>query len=224
MRFVGLKELAVDDDVKSRFDEVNKRIEATEKRFDDVKWYLGGVTTLFTIGFSVLTLVLSWNYSYEKTSLREFQRDLKEELGKVDALPKIDLLGVNRAPLANQDVIAAFKEKENGDLQLVIRHVLRNSGTGLSGPMFVKVYSSDPVVLFSMSSDEPHFKYEAAITPRNLDPNEIPGKYTTNSVLNLNLPLNSKPPPGKYDALLKVFYGKGKFIKFTQAPFTILIP
>lgn len=72
----------MDDDIKMRFDEVDKRMASTEKRFDDLKWYFGGAVTLFTVGFSVLTILLSWNYKSERDSLHDTLKDFKAELGK----------------------------------------------------------------------------------------------------------------------------------------------
>jgi hypothetical protein len=200
----------MDEDVKARFEDTEKRLLASDKRFDDMKWYFGGVTTLFTVGFSVLTLILSWNYSNEKASLREFQNDMKVELGKIDAPPEIQLLGIDGQPLAGQELPAQFKQEESGELLLVINHFLRNSGAGLSGPMYVKVYASDPVVLHSRSTDESKFKYEATIIPSNLSPSEIPGQYSTEWFHNVYLPEKKRPPKGKYDVMVKVYYGKGR--------------
>lgn len=199
----------MDDDVKTKFEDLDKRLTSSDKRFDDMKWYFGGVTTLFTIGFSVLTLILSWNYSNEKASLRDFEKEMKVELGKVEARPDLQLLGIDRQPLEGQELKAEFNEKENGDMFLVINHFLRNIGEGLSGPLYVKVYSKDPLILDSRSTDEPKFKYEATITPKDLSPNEIPGRYSSEWFHNLYLP-QKKPPKGKYDVLIKVYYGKGR--------------
>jgi len=210
----------VDDDVKTRFEELEKRLLTTDKRFDDIKWYFGGVTTLFTIGFSVLTLALSWNYANEKASLRDFQRDLKADLGRIDALPELELLGVDAKPLANQNINAEISQDKDVYLSLTINHFLRNAGNGISGPMFVKLYSSDPVVLDNRSTDEPRFKYEATITPKNLEPNEIPGKYSTEWFHQVNLPKKTRPPKGRYEMLVKVYYGKGKVV---QAPFWLVV-
>jgi hypothetical protein len=207
----------MDEEEKARFEDVEKRLEAADKRFDDMKWYFGGVTTLFTIGFSVLTLVLSWNYANEKASLRDFVKDVKEDLGKVSAAPEIELLGVDRQPLAGQELKAEFDLRPDGYMYLVINHMLRNTGTGLSGPLYVKYYASDPVVFSNKSSDESKFKYEVAVTPKDLFPSEIPGQYSSDWYQSIYLP-NKKPPKGKYDMLVKVFYGKGRV---SQAQFRL---
>lgn len=80
------------EEIKVRFEELDKRIEINEKHFGDIKWYFGGVTSLFAIGFSVLVLVLSWNLNSEKIALREFQKDIKSDIGKIDTPPNLVLL------------------------------------------------------------------------------------------------------------------------------------
>src|SRR5229473_6955067 len=132
----------MDEDIKGRFEAVDKLIDHTEKRFDDIKWYFGGAATLFTIGFSVLTILLSWNYKSERDGLRDFQRDLKVELGKIDLPPELDILGVNGSPLAGQEVAATVDKDENGWVILHINHFLKNKGGTSTGPMFVKLYTN----------------------------------------------------------------------------------
>ncbi len=209
----------MDDETKAHLEELNKRIGSTEQRFDDMKWYFGGVTTFFMLFFSLLTLILSWNFKNERDNLREFQKDIKEELGKVSALPEIELLGINREPLANQMIKASFFEKEN-KLYMVLNNFVRNTGNASSGLMYIKLYASDPIKLYNKSSDEAKFQYEEYIKPKNLDPNEIPGKFSID--LNFTIPLNenSNPPDGTYPMLMKVYFGKGKIV---QAPFNIIV-
>jgi hypothetical protein len=39
----------MDEDVKSRIEDLDKRFDSTEKRIDDIKWFIGGATGLFTL-------------------------------------------------------------------------------------------------------------------------------------------------------------------------------
>ena len=210
----------MDEDVRAMFEEIEGRLSASDKRFDDMKWYFGGVATLFTVGFSVLTLVLSWNFSNEKTSLREFEKDIKVELGKIDRPPDIQLFGIDGLLLAGEEMRAEFKADENGDMYLILRHILRNAGEGLSGPLYVKVYASDPVVFQNRSADESRFKYEHAFVPEDLHPSQIPGQFSAQWFHEVYLPQKKRPPQGKYDMLLKVFYGKGQV---SQAQFRLVV-
>lgn len=121
-----------DKDIDDRFGAVEKLIGHTEKRFDDVKWYLGGAATLFTIGFSVLTLILSWNYNTEKAGLLEFERDIrtdiKTDLGKMDVPPDLEILGINRELLSGQEIVAAVEKDKDGSVGVTIDHILKNKG------------------------------------------------------------------------------------------------
>ena len=198
----------------------DKRLSSTEKRIDDIKWFIGGVTGFFTIIFSVLTIIANMNLNSEKVALREFQRDLKIELGKIESPPKLELLGTDGAPLANQEVPVTFQKEKDGNYSVVFSHALKNVGSSLSGPLYEKIYSKDPIEFYSRSTDEQKFEYEAYLAPGDLSPNEIPGNYSTEWRLTLSLARTEIPPPGKYVALIKLFYGKGQVV---QAPFWMVV-
>lgn len=210
----------MEDDTKARFDEVDKRQATLEKRFDDIKWYLGGVTGVFTIGFSVLVLVLSWNYSSERASLRDFQRDLKAELGKLDLPPEVNLLGLNGSPLEGQDVSGSMVVNDKGEHLLRISHILRNRGDSPTGHMFVKLYTQEGIPFDDKSTDESEYKYEAYIDPSRLDPPELPGKFSFQESYDFVVLGKADVKDGRHQALLKVYYGKGRV---TQARVTIVV-
>src|SRR6266566_3392243 len=135
----------MDDVTKYRFDAVEKLIEHTEKRFDDVKWYFGGAATLFTVGFSILTLILSWNYKSERDGLRDFEKDIKTELGRIDAPPDLQVLGVDRMPLAGQEVASTVDKDKDGWAVLHVNLFLKNRGATPTGQMYMKLYGNDPI-------------------------------------------------------------------------------
>ncbi|MFI5330896.1 MAG: hypothetical protein ACHQ2F_07655 [Desulfobaccales bacterium] len=64
----------MDDDAKVRFEELEKRIASDEKRFGDIKWYFGGLASFCIMVFSVLFIVVSCNFNYEKNSLSDFKK------------------------------------------------------------------------------------------------------------------------------------------------------
>lgn len=214
----------MDDEIKSRFDELDKRLGSTEKRFDDIKWYL----SIFAI---VITIVLGWNYNNERISLREsqkeskaelaaFQREIKTELGLVKKPPQIEILGIDRQPLANKEIKATFKKTDNGETLMILNHFIRNIEETSTGQMLVKIYTSSPIILENKSSDETKFEYETYHPPNKLEPNEFPGGLSCDWYHRVLLPNKVIPPNGKYPALIKVFYGKGKIAK---ADFSIVI-
>jgi hypothetical protein len=210
----------MEDDVKTRFEDLDKRLSSTEKRIDDIKWFISGVTGLFTIVFGLVAVLGNLNFNAEKAAIRDFQRDIKSEFGKMEPPPVIDLLGIDSKPLEGQEVAAGFEKSKESGLFLVINLSLTNSGDSLSGPMYVKVYSPGAIRLLCRSTDEQKFKYETYTNPEELRPNQIPGKYSTEWYLRVWLADGVVPPPGKYPFLIKVFYGKGKV---TQAHIVISV-
>jgi hypothetical protein len=205
------------DDGQKRIEE---RLAAAEKRFEDLKGYLGGAATLLTIWFAVLTIVLSVNYSSEKASLRDFQRDLREDLGKSAAAPDIKLFGIDGKPLDGQSVTATFEENEPGKFKINIDYVINNSGLGATGPMTTKLYTVNPIKLLQISTDESHFEYQAMIRATPNEPDEMQGGLSFERTDDFKLTGTGLPPSGKYPALLKVYYGKGKV---AAASFNIVV-
>jgi hypothetical protein len=213
----------MEDETKIRFDELDKRLSSSEKRFDDIKWYFGGVTGVFMIVFSLLTIILSWNYKSEKESLREFQKDIKTELGKIESPPQLEINGPNGKPMNNQEVtVDLLKEESEGKTfyRMTIYFFLRNIGNSPSGPINGKIYTNEPIVLRADSTDEPNFHYEDYWLNKYLEPNELPGQFSCQLNYTLYLLTERFPPKGKYPALFKIFYGKGKI---AQAHFTIIV-
>ena len=203
------------DEIDSRFKDLHNRIDSMDKRISDVKWQIGGVAGIFTLIFGILTIVFNMNFNSEKAALREFQRDLKTEIGKIEATPELALLGTDGSPLANQVIPSEFLTEEDGTIRIKIKHFLKNNGTGKSGPLYIKFYTREPIKLESPSTDEPEFDYEAYVHPINLRPSVIPGNYSVSMFLRFNLKESTPPPRGTYPALLKVFYGKGDVVDAT---------
>ncbi len=197
-------------EIRSKFEEFEKRSSGLEKRFDDLKWYFGGVTTLFTIGLSVCGVILNWNYTSEKAALREFQRDLKVEVGKIALPSEIDLLTLTGIPLSGSDVPVTVTIDKDQQRYLELSHIVRNRGEGTSGSMFIKLYTSDPIVLGNVSTDEPKFKYEAYISAQKLDPHEIPGKFSAQYFDSFSMTNKAVLKRGRYPGLVKVYYGVGR--------------
>ena len=211
----------MDDETKTRFEDLDKRLVSTEKRIDDIKWFIGGTTGLFTIVFGLLTLSANFNFNTERSGIHEDVRDFKAQLlGQVEKSPQIDLLAEDGQPLVNHEVNATFKEDENKRLQLLIQFTFKNSGEALSGPMYIKIYTNDPVQFANKSTDESKFQYEASLSPESLHPSQLPGKFSFESHLHLNVVNQERPMSGKYPALIKVFYGKGQV---TQSTFVMVV-
>jgi hypothetical protein len=210
----------MDEDLKGGLQDFDIRLKSIEKRIDDVKWFIGGATGLFTVVFGLVTLVGNLNFNAERERLHQWQRDLKSELGKVEEPPTIDLLGVDGDLLANQEIVAEFSYNENKQLIMRWAYVLKNSGKSLSGPLYAKFYTSKLLPLYNRSTDEPKFEYEEYASPGNFDIPQIPGSFSINMISEIFLSNEKIPPAGKYPALIKYFYGRGKVAK---APVLIVV-
>ena len=112
----------MDEETKARLEELDKRFSSLEKRLDDIKWYFGGVTALFTFGFSVFALVSSWTYGSERASLRDFQNELRAEVGKVEPPPELQILGVDGDPLSGEEVPVKFRTNPDGTKDMLITY------------------------------------------------------------------------------------------------------
>ena len=202
-----------DEEIKVRFEELDKRIASNEKRFGDFKWYFGGFGSVIAIMFSVLTLVISGNVNYEKYALREFQKDIRADLGKADLPPNLILLGKNCNPLENQDIKAEVLKDEDGSIKLTFLYAIKNEGKSPSGPLYNKVYTSNPIKFKYSSIDEPKYEYESYGSPRTKTHDELPGgNFIGQYELTLFTANKEIIATGKYPILLKIYYGKGKLV------------
>lgn len=207
----------MEEEVKARLEGLDKHFEANEKRFDDIKWYFGGVTGFFFLLFTFLGGFLGWNFISERASLREelreYKKEIRTELGKAEKPPEIKILGLDRLPLENQEILATFSKKEDGSVIMYLRHILANTGEGLTGPVYQKIYTSEPLTLAGRSADDPRFQFETTISPKDMDPSEFPGHYSLDWKHSIGLENKGIPSKGKYPASIRIFYGKGKVEK-----------
>jgi hypothetical protein len=234
----------LDDDVKARFeefgkvietrfDELDKRLASNEKRLDDLKWFVGGITGVFALLVGTVTVTANLNFNNEKANIREDSREIRADihddwrdfkaqiLGQVVKPPQIEICADDGTPLENHDVEADIhKERNSSRLQLNLLFIFRNSGESMSGPLYIKIYASDPIQLFTKSSDEPKFQFEAIHDPEGLHPSQIPDRFSFESQLFMPIRNNERPLPGRYPALIKVYYGGGKV---AQADFNLVI-
>lgn len=205
----------MEEDIKSRFEDFDKRFQTLEKRHDDIKFYLGGAAAFFGLIFTVFTYVANSNISDERAGLRQFEENMRSDLGKAELAPDLQILGPNGASLSGQLLPASVEEKENGQTSLVVTFTIRNAGVGNTGPIYEKFYAKEPVHLGGPSTDERLYKFEAYVNPDEFTPNDLPGGNYASS-FTTRLPLDNGLSPGKYPVLMKVYFGKGRV---TQAEF-----
>lgn len=228
----------MDEEIKLKFDDterkiatVDKRFDDQAKRFDDVKWMVGGTSAIFAVIFSVVTIVASWNYNNERANLRSFEDDIRRQVLKIDDT-KLDLYGLDGAALAGQTINAGLEKYKisnerdarpdpSGEFHLQFRFIARNTGENSSGPMYIKLYTRTGLELPLPSSDEPGYQYEVNLSPENLDPSVIPGGMSIVHDLHVYVSHPEKISPGsRHPGLLKVYYGRGRI---TSAPIYLQI-
>jgi hypothetical protein len=193
--------------------QLNRRIDDLCNRFEDFRMYSTVALGLATVIFGLVAVIFKWDVNTEKTRIMDMERHLEEEvraeLGKLEKPPRVEINNKGQA-LAGQLLPASLRGTPEGKPGLYIQFALNNAGESSSGPLFMKLYASDPVKLLNASTDQPEFKYEGYITPADLAPNELPGGMSVEMDIFFYLEGDDLPPPGKYPALLKVFYGRGK--------------
>jgi hypothetical protein len=206
----------MDEENKATLLAQEARLSSLEKRFDDLKWYFGGVAALVTAGIAVYSILIGMNFSSEKTALQTFKSEVREELGKTDKPPDLELLDASGHALGGAIVPAKLGVDEQKHVQLFFSNRIRNVGGGSSGPISMKLYVRDPLKYYN-ASDERDFTSEDYIPPKEIEPNEIPGGGY-NGIYHHSRGIATGVPEGKYPMMLKVYYGKGKV---ASAQFTL---
>jgi hypothetical protein len=237
----------MDDEAKYRLDDADRRISALDKkiddqgkrfddqgkRVDDIKWAIDRISAVFGAIFTLLVLVAGVNYVADRNRLREAEKQINDRLNKTDD-NKIELFTSDgKKYLAGQEVLSPIvkfpqtnkpdtpPDSINGFPHLTFSFVAKNTGNDSSGPIFIKIYTAEGLQLDHPSSDESNFKYEAYLPPDTLDPNTIPAQMSIANDLRVWLRNPSEVKPGKYPALIRLYYGKAKI---AYAPIVFVIP
>lgn len=196
----------------SRNKESQARLELLEKRVRHLKW-LVEITLVVLIIATVHLFYVELNLQSEKKSPGALKATLKEGLEKVpetaDTQAELVLLGANRNPLQGQNITAMVGRNPDKSAWLSFRIIERNQGGTTTGPVFLKVYTSDPIILGSPSTDEPAFQYEGYVTPERRPIPALRAGVSVATQLNLQL-LGRTSLSGTYPALIKAYYGDGQ--------------
>ncbi|MEI7660982.1 MAG: hypothetical protein WCK34_02230 [Bacteroidota bacterium] len=200
-----------------KFTDLGNRLQGTDKRIDDIKWFLGGITTVFGIVFSVLALIFNSNFNSEKESLREFRNDMKAELGKTIQPPLIELFTPDGKPLNGCSMPADFEKDSAKSVRVTLHFILKNSGSSPSLKINIKCYTTELIPLSNISTDEPNYRYESYIDTQHLNPGELPAHYSSEYYVWTYS--GNVLPSGKYPVLLKIYYGVDRV---AQAEFNIV--
>jgi hypothetical protein len=111
-------------------------------------------------------------------------------------------LGSNNQPLDGQNVITSLVN-EPGKGVFFVFSVIQKNQSNSSHPIFLKVYTSDPLALNAPSTDESEFQYEDV---PNMSPKAIPPNVSLEYQYKIKLKTQALPPPGRYPALIKAYY------------------
>ncbi len=173
---------------------------------------MGSIVLVLASIVTALSFYIIYILEPQKELLRKLKANPKEETDKTRthtaSQPGLILLGLNRKPLEGQNINATIGRNPDGTEWLGFRIIERNEGGAPSGPLFLKVYTSDPLILGSPSTDEPDFKYEGYITPDRRPIPALPAGVSVATQLKLQL-LGPAILSGRYPALIKVYYGNG---------------
>ena len=170
---------------------------------------------------AVLGLVFAWNLNSEKEDIRRFKDEVKADLRLESRPPKLELLTLAREPLKDHRLPATIiRDSDTNKFKLRFYCILLNTGGSPSGPMSTKVYTRDPLVLRTSSTDEIEFAYEVFFSPSENNPSEIAAGVSVNWPVSVFLKVEKFPPPGEYPVLIKFFYGTDKQ---TRAEFKVIV-
>jgi hypothetical protein len=151
------------------------------------------------------------------SSFTDAAKKLWEEFDRI--VPKASdliFLGTNNQPLAGQDVKAELVNESGKGMYFTFSVIEKNAGIS-SHPIFLKVYTSDPLTLYAISTDESGFQYEDVPT---MNPKEIPPNVSLEYRYSIKLNTQVLPPPGRYTALVKAYYEDEK-TEPAKAKFTL---
>lgn len=201
--------------------ETASHIEQLNKRIDDLRTFFSSLVAAGGVIVAVLGLVFAWNLDSEKDDIRRFKEEVKTDLRLKSRPPKLEFLTPDREPLKDHKLQATIiRDSDTKEFKLRFDFILANIGGSPSGPMSVKVYTRDPLVLEPSSTDEREFAYELFFQPSSNDPSEIAAGVSVNWRMNVSLKVEKSPPPGEYPVLIKFFYGTDKQ---TRAEFKVIV-
>lgn len=146
----------------------------------------------------------------------EIRDQVREQFGQA-AQSQLQFFGTNGLMLDGQEIVPNISKAEEGRSDMAFLFGLRNVGNGLTGPIWLKLYTQKELPTFIPSTDEPNYPFEARILPKDLRPDSLPGKYSVVYTLSNSWPTPSR---GRHAVLFKAFYGSGKV---ASAPFYLIV-
>jgi len=183
--------------------------------------YLVAVPLIITIALYALFSHSSRNLYNEKADLREYKKELREDVGKTKKEPLLELFGMDGKPLENQILKINIQYQNDGKnkYSISIPYITKNVGKKTTGKMSIKLYTKRFPISLNPSTDEPDFNFETYINPGSITPQELPGGGFSLSWRS-NIHFDKKEGMlGNDSVLLKIYYGDDKI---ASAKFNIL--
>lgn len=210
----------IDAIIQEKIDGLHKRSSLLIKRIRYLTLYLLLAPILFAIILSYIFSNISNNFYNEKNDLQQYKKELREDIGKTEAQPILNLFGLNGKPLENQVISIDYQIKDQ-DYLIPIQYIARNEGKKTTGKMAIKIYTKRLTISSSISTDEPNFKFESYINSDDIKPSEVPGGgYSLVWTTRLFFKKKEDITIEKDDILLKIYYGNDKMV---SARFKIFI-
>lgn len=187
-----------------------------EKRIEDLKWFIGVFSGSVAFLVAGLSVIVGFNLSSERASLRDFKDELRievrESLGTA-ALPSLKLLTLDRRPLHGSEIEAWVEANSKGIRQIRFRYVVLNEGKGRSGPLFTRIYSSD-VPLSDPNTDDTDYKYSTFVDSPSFNPSILPGGVSMPYIMSLDVPTDFKLA-SEHALLVRFYYANGQTVDAT---------
>jgi hypothetical protein len=190
---------------RTDIDALQKRVEFVEKRAEDVRWVVATITGLLTFIVGGSALWYGINLRGDEDKLQRFEEQIRDQF-KIHTPPNLQLSSAPGVALEGREIHTRVVKTpgQPGQRQFRIDLFIRNSTEGGSGPINIKLYTSEGLKLRLTSDDEPEFKYEDVIDSKSIP--ELPGHFSEDLPLYINLPETSTPGTKRYPAYIKIFY------------------
>lgn len=205
--------------------ELLDKISHLDKRIDDIKSFITLIVGTGTTVLGFLAVIFTWNVNAEKAELREFKKDLQQEVleavGKVNAAPVLSLETRDGEPLHGSVILTTVHEDDAGDQYLRVPFDVINTGKGRTGEIAVKFYTDENIVGGTKISREKDFSYMSISQGKEETglPN-MPGSLSAPYDYLIWTTDKTIPPFGEYPAMVRFYYGKGNV---EEARFTLKI-
>lgn len=215
---------SIDPITETRINGLYERFFLIRQRLFYLILYLVTVPIIIAIALYAFFSHSSRNLYNEKADLREYKKELREDVGKTKKEPLLELFGIDGKPLENQTLSLKINIKYQNDgknkYSISIPYVTKNVGKKTTGKMSIKLYTKRFPISLNPSTDEPDFNFETYINPGSITPQELPGGGFSLSWRSNIYFDNKEEILGNDSALLKIYYGDDKIV---SAKFNILI-